>query len=79
MTPPRVTSGGAHLCSLTPGQLSSEETLQQWQAIGDTVSDLIGPGLESQTSCIRSVRFATELTGRSIKSGEDPESFGGWR
>ena len=35
--PKRVTGGGAHLCSLAPGQHSSEETLQQRRAVGDTV------------------------------------------
>ena len=36
----RVTSGGIHLRGLGPGQHSSEETSQQWRAIGDTVSNL---------------------------------------
>ena len=31
-----VTSGGAHLRGLAPGQHSSEETLQRWQPVGDT-------------------------------------------
>ena len=35
--PKRVTSGGAHLCGLAPGQHSSEETSQRWQVVGDTV------------------------------------------
>ena len=37
ITPKRVTSGGAHLRSLTLGQHSSEETSQWWRAFGDTV------------------------------------------
>ena len=32
-----ATSGGAHLHYLAPGLLSSEETSQQWGAVGDTV------------------------------------------
>ena len=32
-----VTSGGAHLRGLAPGQHSSEETSQQWRAAGNTV------------------------------------------
>ena len=38
ITPKRVTSCGAHLRGLAPGQHSSEETLQQWRVVGDTVS-----------------------------------------
>ena len=37
ITPKRVTSGGAHLHGLAPGLHSSEETSQQWRAVGDTV------------------------------------------
>ena len=43
-------SGGAHLHGLTSRQHSSEETSQQWQAIGDTVFDLTDQlGNQSQT------------------------------
>ena len=49
ITPKRVTSGGAHLRSLAPGQHSSEETSQRWQA------DLTDPGFETQTSSTDSV------------------------
>ena len=35
ITPKRVTSGGVHLRGLAPGQHSSEETSQRWQAVGD--------------------------------------------
>ena len=34
----RITSGGAHLHDLAPGQHSFEETAQQWRAVGDTVT-----------------------------------------
>ena len=37
ITPKRVTSCGAHLRGLAPGQHSSEETSQRWQVVGDTV------------------------------------------
>ena len=37
ITPKRVTSGGAHLRGLAPGQHSSEETSQRWRVVGDTV------------------------------------------
>ena len=45
----RVTSGGAHLCGLTPGQHSSEETSQRWRTVGDTVTDF-GNSNEIMTS-----------------------------
>ena len=38
ITPKRVTSCGAHLRGLAPGQHSSEETSQRWRVVGDTVS-----------------------------------------
>ena len=37
ITPKRVTSCGAHLRGLAPGQHSSEETSQRWRVVGDTV------------------------------------------
>ena len=37
ITPKRVTSCGAHLRGLAPGQHSSEETSQWWRVVGDTV------------------------------------------
>ena len=40
ITPKRVTSGGAHLRGIAPGQHSSEKTLQQWQIVNDSVIDL---------------------------------------
>ena len=61
ITPKRVTSCGAHLHGLAPGQHSSEESSQRWRVVGDTV-DLTGPGIEPQTSCTDSVRLATELS-----------------
>ena len=49
MTPKHVTSGEARLRGLALGQHSSKETSQRWQAVGDTVFDLTGPGIEAQT------------------------------
>ena len=46
ITSKRVTNSGIHLRGLAPGQHSSEETSQRWRAVGDTVSDLIGPGIK---------------------------------
>ena len=63
ITPKHVTSGGTHLCGLGPGQHSCEETSQRWQAVGNTVFDLTGPGIESQTFRTDSVLLTTELTG----------------
>ena len=48
ITPKRVTSGGAHLRGLAPGQHSSKETLKRWRAVGVTVSDLTGLEIEPQ-------------------------------
>ena len=83
MTPPRVMSGGAHLRSLAPGQLSYEETLQQWQAISDAVSDLSEPGIEPQTYRTNSARLTTVLITRFIKSSSYSryyaESCNEWR
>ena len=52
ITPKRVTSGGAHLRGLAPDQHSSEETSQRWRAVGDSKSDLTGPGIEPKTARI---------------------------
>ena len=35
--------------SSAPGLHSSDETLQRWQDVGDTVSDVTGPVIEPQT------------------------------
>ena len=45
-------SDGDHFRGLAPGQHSSEETSQRWRAVGDTVFDLINPGIKL-TSCVR--------------------------
>ena len=47
--PKRVTSCGAHLHGLAAGQHSSEETSQRWRVVGDAVSNLTGPEIETQT------------------------------
>ena len=46
--PKGVTSGEDHLRCSAPGQHSSEETSQRWQAVDDTVSDLTSPEIESR-------------------------------
>ena len=66
MTPKRVTSGGAHLRGLAPGQHSSEETSRRWWAIDDTVSDLTSLGIEPQTSRSDSNILPSELTRRLL-------------
>ena len=47
----RVTSCEAHLRGLAPKQHSSEETSKRRRAFADILSDLIGLGIETQTSC----------------------------
>ena len=42
----RVTDSGVQLHGIAPGQHSFEELSQRWLAVGDTVSDLTGPGIE---------------------------------
>ena len=47
----RVTNGSFfHPRDLAPGQPSSEETSQQWRAVGDTLSDLTGLRIEPYVS-----------------------------
>ena len=58
ITPKHVTSGGSHLRGLASRQHSSEETSQRWRVIGNTVTDLSGPGIEPQTSFADSGVFA---------------------
>ena len=58
ITPKRVTSGGAHLRCLAPGQHSPEEISQRWRAVVDTVP------IEPQTYRTDGVGLTTELTGR---------------
>ena len=56
----------AYLRGLSPGQHSSEETSQRWQAVGDKVFDLTGPGVDPQTYRIDSVCCLTnELSGQA--------------
>ena len=45
----RVTSGWAHLRSVAPGPHSSENKVELWRAVSNTVSDCTGPGFEPQT------------------------------
>ena len=46
--PKRETSGGIHLRVLALGRHSSKEMSQEWLAVGDSLSDLTGPGIEPQ-------------------------------
>ena len=45
-----MTSSGAHLRGLAPGQHSSEGTSQRWRAVSDTVPDLTGSVIKPKTS-----------------------------
>ena len=49
IVPKPDTSVGTNLRGLEPGQHNSGETWQRWRAVGDAASDLIGPGIESET------------------------------
>ena len=57
ISPKFVTSDGTHTRRLAPAQHSSEATSQRWRVIEDTVPNLTGPGIESQTSRVDSVAF----------------------
>ena len=59
----RVTSSGIHVRSLALGQHSPEETSQLGRAVGDTVSDFTGQGIEPQTD---SNVHNTELIGQLL-------------
>ena len=52
---------------LAPEQHRFEEMSQQWQAVGDSVSDLTDSGVEPQTSRTNSVYLTTELICNDIK------------
>ena len=52
----RVTSCGAHLRGLAPGQHSSEEMSQRWRVVGDTVSIFDRPGNRTPDSRTDSVQ-----------------------
>ena len=55
--------------SLRPGNKApSEEMLQRWRAVGNSVSDLTGPRFELQTSRSKYECVATRPTGWSIFS-----------
>ena len=62
IAPKCVTSDGAHLCGLSPWRHSSKETLQR--GVGDTVPNLIAPGVQPQTFRTDVNALATELTGQ---------------
>ena len=58
-----VATGGAHFRGLAPEQHSSEETSQQWRAVGKIVSDLNRPGSRTQTSRFNSDVFNHPVSG----------------
>ena len=62
ITPKRITSGGAHLRDLTPGELRRNVA-----TVGDTMSDLTGPGNEPQTTAPIAMHLTTKLYSRSVK------------
>ena len=64
----RVTSGGAHLRSLAPGQHSSEETSHRWRAVGNSVCKLTCPGNEPRPSSPIEMSSTTKPTDRFLIS-----------
>ena len=64
-TPKRVMSWrGPISASLCPGNTAFDEMSQQWQAVGNTVSDWTGPGFEPRISRSRDERVIARPTGR---------------
>ena len=62
-----VTSLGAHLCVVAPGNTAPiEEILQWWRAVGDTMSDLNDSRLEPRIFRSRDERVTARPTGRHI-------------
>ena len=47
----RVKSSGVRFCGLALDQHISNKMSQWWRAVGDAVSNLTGPGIETWTSC----------------------------
>ena len=61
----RVSSLRAHLRVIAAGNTAPfEEMLQRWQAVGNTVFDLTGPGFQPQSSRSRDERVTTRPAGR---------------
>ena len=75
ITPKRVSRGEVHLRGLAPRQHLSEETLQRWRTIGNTVSELNDPGFEPQTSRTGNNIFTTDLTCRLLLINTIPEDL----
>ena len=73
ITPKRVKSTGVHLRSLAPGQHSSEERRQQWRAVGDTVFNLSGPGIEPRPTAPLLMPLTITPTGMYTLPNLDPK------
>ena len=67
ITPKRVTSGRAHPRGIASEQHSSEKTSLRYRAVGDTVSGLIGPGIEPQTYRIDGDVLTTALNSTGLR------------
>ena len=58
---------GSHLSVILPaGNTDTFKMLQRWQPVGSTVSDLIGPRFEQQTSCSRDGHVTARPTARLV-------------
>ena len=64
ITPKRVTSCGAHLRGLAPGQHSSEETLQRWRVVGNTLCRFDRPGYRTSDLPHRQCALSNWANGR---------------
>ena len=62
----KVTSAGYHLRGFAPEQLSSEETSQQWQAIGDTAPNFTDLRIENPLRIICHYHLANPLVSMNL-------------
>ena len=56
-----MSAGEAHVRRLAPGQHRSEETPQRWRAVGDTVPDSTGHGIEFRPPAPIAISLTTRL------------------
>ena len=73
ITQKRVTSGQVHLRVIAPedNKISFEEMSEQWQAVGNTASDLTDLKFEPQTTC----SWVEHIIARPLKHHSNPVQY----
>ena len=69
------TNHDAHLRGLALGPHSFKETSQRWRTVGDSASDLPGPGIETKTSRVDSDVYPTRQAANYLESCCRDEPF----